>query len=138
MPGSLTLPVLPTYVSHSTTLPLPTTRIQYLRASSDLENLELGRSRITDKGARQIAQFRKLKTLDLQGTQITDKGVTDIATLPNLQWLCLRETSLTDQGLLALRSATTLRDLYISPDKFKDATIAALQHSLPELKIHFQ
>jgi Leucine-rich repeat (LRR) protein len=112
--------------------------LQYLRASADLENLQLGRSRITDKGARQIARFRKLKTLDLQGTQITDKAVGDIATLPNLQWLCLRDTSVTDQGLLALRSAITLRDLYISPDKFNDATIASLQHSLPELKVHLR
>lgn len=112
--------------------------LQYLRASADLEDLQLGRSQITDEGARQIAQFRELKTLDLQGTQITDKGVAYIATLPNLHWLCLRETSITDQGLLTLRSVTTLRDLYITPGKSKDETIASLRHSLPALKVHFQ
>jgi hypothetical protein len=118
--------------------PITDNAIQYLRASADLEFLALGHSQITDEGARQIAQFRKLKTLDLQGTQITDKGVADIATLPNLHWLCLRETSITDQGLLTLRSVTTLRDLYITPGKSKDETIASLRHSLPALKVHFQ
>ena len=70
--------------------PITDKGLQYLRASVDIEDLQLGLSQITDEGAQQIAQFRKLETLDLKGTQITDKGVTDLAT-PAKSGLALSE-----------------------------------------------
>lgn len=119
--------------------PITDRGILYLRESADLQNLQLGRSLVSDEGAREItAQFQNLKTLDLQGTKVTDRGVAAIATLTHLEWLCLRNTSVTDSGILALRSALTLRDLYITRGTVQDESITALERSLPGLKVHFQ
>jgi len=117
--------------------PITDRGILYLRESTDLQDLQIGQSLVTDAGAREIAaQFQNLKMLDLQGTKITNKGIADIATLPHLEWLCLKNTSVTDSGLLALRSVSTLRDLYIPSSAIHDQSITSLESSLPKLNVH--
>jgi hypothetical protein len=119
--------------------PITDRGILYLRDSTNLQNLELGRSLVTDEGAREIvAQFRNLRILDLQGTRVTNTGLADIAALPHLEWLALLNTSVTDQGILALRSVSTLRDLYITTGSVHEESITSLKRSLPRLRVHVQ
>jgi len=119
--------------------PITDRGIVILRQATDLQDLQLGQSLVTDEGAKRIAtQFRNLKLLDLQGTRITDRGVADIATLPHLEWLCLKDTFVTDQGILALRSVPTLRDLYITSGEAHDGAITSLEHPLPRLRVHVE
>jgi len=119
--------------------PITDRGILYLRDSTGLQNLQLGRSLVTDKGAREIvAQFRNLKILDLQGTKVTNTGLADIAALPHLEWLCLMNTSATDPGILALRSVSTLRDLYITTGSVHGESITSLKRSLPTLRVHVE
>jgi internalin A len=119
--------------------PITDRGIHYLRKSTDLQDLQLGQSLVTDEGASEIAeQFRNLKMLDLQGTKITNIGVVAIATLPDLEWLCLKNTAVRDQGVLALRAVPSLRDLYLTPGTVHDESVASLEHALPELRVHFQ
>ena len=51
--------------------------------------LDLGYTKITDAGLKDIAKLEKLKRLILQGTQITDEGLWEVAKLQQLKSLNL-------------------------------------------------
>ena len=59
---------------------------------TELTQLNLEATNISNESADTLAGFKKLETLNISGTQIDDEGIRKIATLPNLKLLRLVNT----------------------------------------------
>ncbi len=91
--------------------------LSHASSLTSLTNLNLafsGRGRISDKSAKIIGTFTKLRKLVLAGCEaITDVGVAELGNLTNLTYLSLEETGISDQAILSLKSMTALQSLDI-------------------------
>ena len=75
----------------------------YVKGLTNLEVLELSRTKVTDKGLDHLKGFTKLQRLDLGGTQVTDKGLERLERLTRLETLNLENTTgVSDFGLVHL------------------------------------
>jgi hypothetical protein len=64
--------------------------LEHLKALTDLEELNLARTRVTDAGLGHLQQLKKLRHLDLQATRVTPAGRARLQkVLPNtlITWL---------------------------------------------------
>lgn len=76
-----------------------------LQELKDLENLNLLRTNISDKGLESLSGFIKLRSLTLSYTRITDSGIMYLKELKNLKSLSLDWTEISDEGLIELQNA---------------------------------
>jgi serine/threonine-protein kinase len=83
--------------------------IQYLAKYNPVA-LEIGFTRVTDRGLAEVAKFKNLSSLGLNGLAITDKGIESIAHLP-LESLHLVETKITDRALKTIGGMKKLETL---------------------------
>lgn len=97
--------------------------------------LDLGGTRVSDKGLAELAKLPNLTRLHLQHTQVGDSGVTQVARLAGLEYLNLYGTAVTDKGLDALSSMKQLRALYVWETRVTPGGISRLQSALPRLAI---
>ena len=74
-------------------------------AASPLVDLNLGGTRISDRGLKQIRSLTNLKALNLWGTDISDVGLEYLKELTNLTDLDLRGTRATAEGIRELQKA---------------------------------
>ena len=75
---------------------------------SELEQLDLGGSRVTDAGLSSVSNLSNLRGLALDGNAITDAGLMPLRGLHRLRSLVLRNTAVTDAGLKHLKGLTRL------------------------------
>ncbi len=107
--------------------------VRRLKGLTNLENLTLYDSPITDKACEIIGQFENLQRLslgdfDLDSTtiQITDNGLKHLGQLANLQYLSLGDyytdstVQITDDGLRHLVGLTQLRGLELHAPRVTD------------------
>lgn len=108
--------------------------LRHLAALSQLQMLDLSRTRISDEGladlkpfthlsvlylpagitdraAAVLAAMPSLRELGLDQTRLTNRGLSDIARLPALEMLDLSSTRVTDKGLTVLQKMPVLRRL---------------------------
>lgn len=93
--------------------------------SPALRDLALNGSKVTDKGLKKLAGFKKLAILELGNTGITDDGLKTVSSFPALMGLGLAETRVTDKGLRALEKMQ-ITDINLSGTGAGDACIATL------------
>jgi hypothetical protein len=87
-------------------------------------NLFLQGTRITDEGARVLAEFRDLNVVYLDRTKVTGAGLKGV----RVTWLLsLRDAPVTDEGLKALRGHTALPQLDLSGTRITDAGLRELK-----------
>ena len=67
--------------------------------------LNLGFTKITDEGLKDVAKLENLKGLSLNSTQVTDVGLKDVAKLQNLIAFGLFRTKITKAGVAELKKA---------------------------------
>ena len=91
-----------------------------------LEDLNLARGDVTDRGLRHVATLRNLRRLNLAGTGITNGGLSALAMLPRLESLDLGDTCITDAGLRTLAEGPPLRTLILQGTGVGDTGIAHL------------
>jgi hypothetical protein len=98
--------------------------------------VDLGFTKMTDAGLRELAALKRLKVLYLHRTKVTDAGLKELAGFGHLEKLYLGATRVTDAGLKELRGLKrlTMLDLRFTPVTKGGA--AELQKALPMLKIH--
>jgi hypothetical protein len=77
-----------------------------------LEELNLSRTRITDRGLESLQPSIEIRVLDLWGTRITDAAVPHIVKLQGLEELNLSGTQVTDAGVSQLTDLPQLKMLY--------------------------
>jgi hypothetical protein len=105
---------------------------------SQLEELNLSDTLITDATLSRLARLTKLKRLLLARTQITDAGLTFLSGLVNLEELDLsaslgkRNLSITGEGLACLRDMTRLYSLNLQGTAADDSVLPWLER-MPQL-----
>jgi hypothetical protein len=70
-----------------------------------LEDLDLGRTAVTDAGLPFVGMLRNLKNLSLDSTAVTDEGLESLILLPSIGRLSLHETQASLAGIARLRFA---------------------------------
>ena len=78
--------------------------MKYLDGLTNLRDLQLNGTNISEIGLRQIAQRHRLKQLTLNDTSIDDRAVDALVAMKSLRQLHVHHTSLSSQGLRRLRS----------------------------------
>jgi internalin A len=80
--------------------------------------------------------LKNLQWLNLGKSRITDDGLKDLTALKSLQWLGLDETQITDSGLKPLAEMKELEVLFMPGAKrVTKRGVAALQKALPKIRI---
>ena len=97
--------------------------------------LDLGGTRVSDRGLAEVARLPNLTRLHLQHTEVSDGGVAHLTGLQRLEYLNLYGTAVTDEGLAPLSSLTRLRALYVWETGVTPAGVSRLQAALPRLTI---
>ena len=90
---------------------------------------------ITGAGLIQLQQLTQLQELSLGETMMTDAGLICLKGLTTLSSLNLRDTKVTDAGLAHLAPLTQLRFLDVSDTPVTDAGVQALRQSLPNVEV---
>ena len=101
-----------------------------------VRQLNLGRTKITDAGLKEVAKLQNLTWLRLDGTEITDTGLKDVAKLQQLVILDLNDTKITDAGLKEVAKLEKLTRLYLRGTKITTAGVAELKKALPTCEIY--
>jgi serine/threonine protein kinase len=97
--------------------------LQDLLPLTEINNLSLQGTRITDVGMKYLAGFRKLHQLYLGQTAITDAGVKELAQCEQLRFLGLENTRLTDAGIKAIANLKNLRYFNVGGTGITDASL---------------
>lgn len=116
-----------------TRMPLYDADLPHLLRFTQLRDLYLDHSFVSDAGMEVISQLQSLETLSLVDTEITDDALAWLATLPKLRHLELSETAVTDFGLEALSEMATLEEITLDRCAVTDAGVAILAQ-LPSLR----
>ena len=82
--------------------------LELLNAFSDLADLSLENTKISDAGIQRLKKCQKLEWLNLYRTQIGDAALKHLAAFPNLKHLPIGETRITDTGLKHLTNMSQL------------------------------
>ena len=101
--------------------------LKHLEGLTKIEALSLGHTQVTDRGLGYVVGFSELQGLNLSDTQITDAGLERLKALPGLQGLSLAGTRVTDLGLRHLKNLSNLESL-LGRTRVTDAGLAHLKH----------
>jgi hypothetical protein len=104
-----------------------------LAALVNLEDLDLGYTRVTDAGLKNLAGLTQLRKLTLTDTSAGDEGMEAIARLENLRTLDLNGTRIGNAGVAKLQTLTELRELDLTDCAVSDAGLTWLA-KLPNLE----
>lgn len=108
---------------------------QMLHLAPNLVDVDLSRTKLTDKGMAHVGKLGRLTHLNLNRTEIGDAGVKQLADLRSLQWLNLYGTQVTDASLPDLAKHKKLKALYIWDTKITAEGADKLRKALPDAKI---
>jgi internalin A len=89
--------------------------LKELPALTNLTELNLEATSITDVGLKELAPLAKLASLDLTYTNVTPAALKTLAAFPNLTKLRLNYNSLTDADVLHLAALKGLTHLALEP-----------------------
>jgi len=104
---------------------------------NNVTQLDLSKTKVTDKGLRNVAGYRYLTHLDLRHTQIGDAGLAFLRNMENLWYLSLLNTKVTDRGLSNLAEIKSLQEVYLWQSKVTTDGVYRLREALPKAKIIF-
>jgi len=110
--------------------------LAHLKWLTDLSELDLHSTSVSDAGLAHIERLIKLERLELRGTPVTDAGLARLKGLVNLGFLNLSFTPVTDAGLVHLKALTKLTSLNLQGTSVTDAGVRKLQQALPSLNIY--
>ena len=80
--------------------------LRFLLPMSQLRELDINDSQVSDAGLGTIAELKSLRTLKLRATPITDQGFRDtLLHLPNLQQLDVRQTGILPETIAEWKQA---------------------------------
>ena len=104
--------------------------------ATQVYELNLAGSKVTDAGLAQVASLTNLRRLHLEKTAITDAGLAHLKGLANLEYLNLYGTGVSDAGLANLAGMKNLRNLYVWQTKVTAEGAAAFKKTLPTVNIN--
>lgn len=107
--------------------PVTDASLVHLAELPDLNVLYARHTGITGRGFQKLVPLRHLETLFLDGAAVDDEGLVAIGRLPHLKVLWLTHTPVTDAGLAALSGTTTLQALYLDGTRVTDTGLVHLK-----------
>lgn len=111
-------------------------QIEPLKILSQLEELHVEDSYLTDKGLAHLQELKKLQILDLhKSLYITDKGLESVKALPSLQKLELSYTRIGDGGIDTLLTMKQLKTLHLTGTRVTPAGLKKLKEGLPKCEV---
>lgn len=110
--------------------------LDHLHGLRHLTRLHLRDTNVTDEGLSHLASLDGLDLLALSRTSITDAGLAHLTTLSKLTWLDLGDTAITDAGIVHLKLLTSLKSLSLGDTRVTEAGIQELKHALPTCTVH--
>jgi Leucine-rich repeat (LRR) protein len=113
--------------------------LKILRGLTGLKSLDLGFTRISDKGMKYLGDLASLETLSLAGAQyVGDDGLAAIKGLTNLKVIDFAGTRVTDKGMASLVGMRDLKSLRVSGN-ISDRGLKSLQglKNLKELHLEY-
>lgn len=93
---------------------------------SNLQELDLSETKVSDAELVHINKLTSLKVLNLDKTGISGEGLKNISALRDLQELSLIETKVNSGGLTYLRNLTNLKKLFLDSDQIDDSGLEHL------------
>jgi endonuclease YncB( thermonuclease family) len=106
-----------------------------LNVLSDLRDLNLRATLVTDNGLAHLRAFRALRHLSLMSTKISDAGLERLKVVADLEDLDLDRTPITDAGLKHLYGLSNLRRLQLHGTRVSDEAVGELKQALPKLQV---
>lgn len=97
--------------------------------------LNLGRSKVTDAGARELERFTELRRLHLNGTNVGDEAMASLTKLERLQFLNLYGARVTDAGAMRLAELKELRKVFLWQTDVTQECASRLREANPNLQI---
>ena len=103
--------------------------VALLYAASEVEELDLRSTLLTDRGLAGIGRLRNLRILTLAGTGISGDGMKLLRRLDRLEFLDVSNTAIDDRGVEAIASLPALTCLHVSGTRVTDQS----EHCLKQL-----
>jgi hypothetical protein len=102
---------------------------------TELQELNLRQTLITDRAVAALKDLTRLRVLTLSENRISDAGLESLKDLKSLQVLALGRTDITDAGLPSLYGLSQLQTIYLSFTAVTAEGIKKLQDALPQVRI---
>ncbi len=137
--------------------------VQYVTALTELDEITLGNTNLSDELLLHLSQFKKLQkviagggnsslvsdmgldslgeltlltSVDLSGSKVTDAGMKQLAKLTRLESLAISKTQVTDASLDVLLGLPKLRQLYLGKDtKLSPGAVAKIKAAKKDLRV---
>ena len=93
--------------------------LQHLAALPRLEWLNLYRTNLGNQGLASLANIQSLQHLPIGETQVTDDGLHHLKAMSQLVYLGLRGNPITDEGVAPIGVLTNLEGLYLGETKLR-------------------
>lgn len=106
-----------------------------LALGSNITDLNIAKTGITDAGLEQIGAFPRLTRLNLHSTKVTDAGIAKLGELKHLNYLNLFDTKVTDKSLPLIKDLRKLEAVYLWKTKVTESGVAKLKRALPDARI---
>jgi hypothetical protein len=103
---------------------------------SELDDLFVGRTRITDSSMKAIQNLRHLTWLDIAETNVSDAGITAIGPHPSIKTISLEGTRVGNASLAALARMPELKEVWSSPGQFSGIALSEFEKRRPDVRIH--
>jgi hypothetical protein len=111
--------------------------MKHLRGFTQLQELDLSGTKVSDDGLEQLKGFTRLQYLCLKGTRVSDTGLEHLKGLAQLQNLDLSRTKVSDAGLEHLKGLTQLQWLWLCETKVSETGFWELQEALPNSGLYY-
>ena len=109
--------------------------LAHLRGLTELTSSTSNGTQVTDAGLVHLKGLAYLFDIDLGKTQVSDAGLVHLKGLTELRYLELSDTQVTDAGLVQLKGLKKLSILYLGDTQVTDAGVKELERALPSLQI---
>jgi hypothetical protein len=103
---------------------------------SELDDLFVGRTRITDSSMSAIRNLRHLTWFNIAETKVSDAGITAIGSHPSIKTISLEGTRVGNASLAVLATMPELKDVWSSPDQFTGTTLSEFEKRRPDVRIN--
>ena len=106
-----------------------------LHIAPNVVEVDLSRTKVTDKGLEYMGKLGRLTHLNLNRTEITDAGLKHLGDLRSLEWLNLYGTGITDAALPDIAKHKKLKAVYVWNSKITGEGVEKLRKALPNAKV---
>jgi len=103
---------------------------------SQLDDLFVGRTRITDSSMGVVGNLRHLTWFNFAETKVTDAGVSALASHPSIKTISLEGTRVSNASLAVLATMPQLKSVWSSPGQFTGTALSEFEKRRPDARIH--